>query len=52
LAGIILTGGREPDPETLRKAEEEGVPILVSPVFTFELVGRLYQKGISGLSPC
>ena len=52
LAGIILTGGREPDPGTLQKAEEEGIPILVSPVFTFELVGRLYQKGISGLSPC
>ena len=52
LAGIILTGGREPDPETLQKAEEERIPILVSPVFTFELVGRLYQKGIPGLSPC
>ena len=52
LAGIILTGGREPDPGTLQKAEEEGIPILVSPVFTFELVGRLYKKGISGLSPC
>ena len=52
LAGIILTGGREPDPVTLQKAEEEGIPILVSPVFTFELVGRLYKKGISGLSPC
>ena len=52
LAGIILAGGREPDPETLKKAEEEGIPILVSPVFTFELAGRLYQKGISGMSPC
>ena len=52
LAGIILTGGREPDPATLQTAEEEGIPILVSRVFTFELVGRLYQKGISGLSPC
>jgi BioD-like phosphotransacetylase family protein len=52
LAGIILTGGREPDPGTLQKAEEEGTPILVSALFTFELVGRLYQKGISGLSPC
>ena len=52
LAGIILTGGREPDPGTLQKAEEEGIPILVSPVFTFELVGKLYKKGISGLSPC
>jgi predicted transcriptional regulator len=50
LAGIILTGGREPDSETLQKAEEEGIPILVSPLFTFELVGKLYQMGISGMS--
>ena len=52
LSGIILTGGREPDADTVQKAEEEGIPILVSPLFTFELVGRLYQKGISGMSPC
>jgi predicted transcriptional regulator len=52
LAGIILTGGREPDAETVQKAEEEGIPILVSPLFTFELVGRLYQIGISGMGPC
>jgi predicted transcriptional regulator len=52
LAGIILTGGREPDADTVQKAEEEGIPILVSPLFTFELVGRLYQIGISGMSPC
>ena len=52
LAGIILTGGREPDAETVQKAEEEGIPLLVSRLFTFELVGRLYQAGISGMSPC
>jgi predicted transcriptional regulator len=52
LAGIILTGGREPDAGTVQKAEEEGIPILVSPFFTFELVGRLYQIGISGIDPC
>lgn len=52
LTAIILTGGREPDPETVQKAEEEGIPILVSPLFTFELAGRLYQTGISGMSPC
>ncbi len=52
LAGIILAGGREPDPETLQKAEEEGIPILVSRLFTFELAGRLYQKGISGMGAC
>ena len=52
LTAIILAGGREPDPETVKKAEEEGIPILVSPLFTFELAGRLYQTGISGMSPC
>ena len=50
LVGIILTGGREPDSDTLQKGEEEGIPILVSPLFTFELVGKLCQMGISGMS--
>jgi predicted transcriptional regulator len=52
LAGIILAGGREPDSDTLQKAEEEEMPILVSSLFTFELVGKLYQKGISGTGEC
>jgi predicted transcriptional regulator len=52
LAGIILTGGRKPDSDTLQKAEEEEIPILVSPLFTFELVGKLYQMGISGKGEC
>ena len=52
LSGIILTGGRQPEAETIQKAEQEGIPILASPLFTFELVGRLYQMGISGMSPC
>jgi predicted transcriptional regulator len=49
LAGIILAGGREPDADTLKKAEEEEIPILVSPLFTYEVVGKLYQMGISGM---
>lgn len=48
LAGIILVSGREPQEETLRKAEAEGVPILISKMPTFELVGRLFELGISG----
>jgi len=42
LAGIILVNGRQPDPETLKKAEEEQVPLLSSRLPTFELAGRLY----------
>jgi predicted transcriptional regulator len=48
LAGIILIGGREPETETVRKAEARQVPILVSRLPAFELVGRLYQLGIRG----
>lgn len=48
LAGIILVGGREPEEETVRKAEAEGVPILISKMPTFELVGSLFELGISG----
>ena len=37
LAGIVLVNGREPEATTAEKAEEEGVPILVSDLATFEL---------------
>jgi len=52
LSGIILTGNREPDAETVQKAEEEEIPILVSPLFAFEIIGRLHRIGISGMNPC
>ena len=48
LVGIILVGGREPEEETAERAETERIPILVSDLPTFELVGRLYQLGIRG----
>ena len=49
LAGIILVNGREPDAETIRKAEAEEVPIMISTMPTFELVGNLFELGISGI---
>jgi serine kinase of HPr protein (carbohydrate metabolism regulator) len=48
LAGIVLINGREPEAETLKRATQEDVPILVSPMPAFEVVGRLYQLGIAG----
>ncbi len=48
LSGIILVNGREPQEETLRKAVSEQIPVLVSSMPAFELVGQLYQLGISG----
>lgn len=49
LAGIILVNRREPEEETIEKAEEEGIVIMVSELSAFELVGRLYELGISGM---
>ena len=52
LAAIILAGGREPDQETLKKAAEEGIPLLISLLPAFELIGRLYQTGVPGIVSC
>jgi predicted transcriptional regulator len=48
LAGVILANGRQPDEETLQRAEEEGIPILCTPLQTYEVAGRLYRLGIHG----
>jgi hypothetical protein len=41
LAGIIIVQGCEPAADTLRKAENEGVPIMISDLSAFEVAGRL-----------
>jgi hypothetical protein len=48
LAGIILVLGREPQEETVKAGNEKHVPILVSGLPAFELIGRLYGLGIRG----
>ena len=49
LAGILIIGGREPQEQTIEKAEEENIPILVSKLTAFEVIGRLYNLGIPGI---
>ena len=46
LAAIILVNGRVPDEDTKTKAEEEGIPILLSALPAYQLAGRLYAAGI------
>jgi hypothetical protein len=48
LSGIVLINSREPEEDTLKKAEEEQMPIMVSNLPAFELIGKLYTMGISG----
>jgi len=49
LAGIVLANGREPEEDTLRKAREENVALLVSGLQAYELAGRLFGLGLPGV---
>lgn len=48
LAGIIIIGGRQPEKNALAKAEAENIPLLLTELPAFEVVGQLYQMGITG----
>lgn len=50
LSAILVTQGREPDQETIRKAAEEHVPILLSPHSSFQIIGKLHELGISSMT--
>ena len=47
LAGVIITEGVVPDETTVSKAEEEGVVLLLTPLTTFAVVGKLARMGIA-----
>jgi len=49
LAAVCLVNGREPEEETREKAEQEKIPLLVSDLPAFEVIGRLYELGLSGI---
>jgi predicted transcriptional regulator len=49
VAAIILVRGKQPMPQTIQLAEEEGIPLISSPYGMFELCGRLYQAGLRSL---
>jgi hypothetical protein len=46
LAAIILVNGRSPAEDTLRKAVEENIPLLVSGLPAFDVAGKLYRLGV------
>ncbi len=51
LSAVILVNGREPEEVTIAKAEDEGLPVAVTPLSTFELAGKMHEMGISGRQP-
>lgn len=42
VAAVALVNNRVPQEETIQRARQEKLPILVSSLSTFELAGRLY----------
>ncbi len=48
-SAIILVNGRNPESDTIHKAEAEKIPILTTELTSFELIGRLHQMGIREL---
>ncbi len=50
LAGIVLINGRRPEQETLNRAVQEEMPVLISSLPSFEVIGRLYSFGITGMN--
>lgn len=46
LAGVIVTEGKPVSAETVTKAGEEGVVLLLTPLTSYEVAGRLWDLGI------
>ena len=46
LAAIIIVQGREPADDTIQKAKEENVPILVSKLSAYAVAGKMYELGV------
>lgn len=43
LAGIIIVSNRDPDEETLKKAESEKIAVLKTSLSAFEISGKAYR---------
>ena len=46
VAAVIITENAQPDPATIAKANEQGIILLSTPKFTYEIDGRLWEMGI------
>jgi hypothetical protein len=52
LAAIVLVNGRCPDPDTVARADQEGIVIITTPLSAFEAAGRLHGCGLAGRRRC
>lgn len=46
LSAIIVTEGAQPDPETIEKANAEGITMFSTSAKSFEICGKLWELGL------
>jgi hypothetical protein len=46
LSGIVVVEGSKVEPATVEKAEQEGIPILTTPLQAYEVAGKLWELGV------
>lgn len=46
LSGIIIVLNKEADPDVLKKAADEKIPILKTGLNSFQVSGKLYELGL------
>ncbi len=46
MSAVIITENAQPDQATIDKAQQEGVVLLSTDKFTYEIVGRLWEIGL------
>jgi hypothetical protein len=49
---IVFVRGKRPPAETVRLAEEVGIPLLSTRYTMYEACGLLYHAGLEGPGPC
>jgi predicted transcriptional regulator len=49
VAAVVLVRGKIPPAETIRLANEEGLPLISTPYGMFEVCGRLHSCGLASL---
>ena len=50
MAAIVLTGGQTPDQETIDRANEEGIPLLMWSHSAYDLAGQAVAAGLANPS--
>jgi predicted transcriptional regulator len=49
IRAVVFVQGKRPNADTIAMAEGKGIPLFVTSLSTFDVCGRLYEKGLRSL---